>query len=78
MRSSAITGIRNKNGTEAIKDILRVCDAFRDQVMPSMGVEILDGKTQGESGAAGSWRSCAPKEDTLDEKKKNVMSSLTG
>ena len=78
VRSSAITGIRNKNGTEAIKDILRMCDAFRDQVMPSMGVEILDGKTQGESGAAGSWRSCAPKEDTLDEKKKNVMSSLTG
>ena len=68
IRSSAISGIRNNDGTEAIKNILRICDAFRDQVMPSMGIEILDGKTQGDSGAAGSWRSCAPKEHTADEK----------
>ena len=68
IRSSAISGIRNNDGTEAIKNILRICDAFRDQVMPSMGIEILDGKTQGDSGAAGSWRNCAPKEDTSDEK----------
>lgn len=56
VRSSAISGIRNKNGLSSAKEVLRLCDELRDDIMPSFGVEILDSKSS--SGVdAGGWRS---------------------
>jgi hypothetical protein len=62
VRLLAITGIRNKNGMPAAKEVLRLCDELRDDVMPSFGVEVLDGKTG--SDYAGGWRNCSPRERT--------------
>ena len=61
VRSSAICGIRNENGKSALKEILRLSDKFRDEIMPSLGVEILDRKSSDKNGG-GNWRNCSPKE----------------
>lgn len=71
VRASAINEIKNKDGVPATKEVLRLCDELRDGIMPSHGVEILDGKfnlgeeTAGAGG--GGWRSCSPR-DNSDKK----------
>mmetsp|Transcript_11183 Transcript_11183/g.23532 ORF Transcript_11183/g.23532 Transcript_11183/m.23532 type:complete len:718 (-) Transcript_11183:24-2177(-) len=62
VRSSAIGGLRKKDGIAAVKEILGLCDEMRDYVFPSLGVEILDGKVgdDGRSGG-GEWRYCSPR-----------------
>jgi cysteinyl-tRNA synthetase len=65
IRSSAINGMKNKDGLSAVKEVLRLCDELRDGIMPSHGVEILDGKSGEDTG--GGWRSCSPR-DNLNKK----------
>ena len=48
MRLSAIAGIRNKDRMPAAKKVLWLCNELRDDVMPTFGVEVLDGKTGGD------------------------------
>ncbi|KAL7486175.1 hypothetical protein ACHAW6_012825, partial [Cyclotella cf. meneghiniana] len=62
VRTAAINGIRNKDGMPAAKDILHLCDELRDEIMPSLGVEILDGKADDREGDTGGWRNCSPRE----------------
>jgi cysteinyl-tRNA synthetase len=50
--------------TENMKQILRLCDEYRDTVFPSLGVELLDGKVDtisAEEGSSRPWRFCVPK-----------------
>ncbi|KAL7466496.1 hypothetical protein ACHAXS_006794 [Conticribra weissflogii] len=62
IRSSAIGGLRKKDGIAAAKEILGLCDEMRDSIFPSLGVEILDGKVNddGKNGGGG-WRYCSPR-----------------
>lgn len=61
VRTSSIDGIRNKDGMSAVKEALRFCDELRDNIMPSLGVEILNCKADASEGDASSWRNCSPK-----------------
>ena len=65
VRSTAISGIRKKDGIAASKEILSLCDEMRDVTFPSLGVEILDGKVEGGD-VTGGWRHCSIR----DRKKK--------
>ena len=67
VRSSAISGIRNEAGTSSLKEILRLCDELRDEIMPSLGVEISDRKSnENNEDEGGNWRSCSPKQRSTD------------
>ncbi|KAL3801415.1 hypothetical protein HJC23_007025, partial [Cyclotella cryptica] len=68
VRTSAIDGIRNKDGMSAVKDVLRLCDELRDDIMPSLGVEVLDGKAGAAEGETGAWRNSSPRERSADKR----------
>lgn len=67
VRTSSIDGIRNKDGMSAVKEALRFCDELRDNIMPSLGVEILNCKADASEGDTSSWRNCSPKSRSSDK-----------
>lgn len=67
VRFYAIDGIRNKDGISAAKDILRLCDEVRDEVLPDLEVKILDGKSDAEDEESfGGWISCPPRDGSTE------------
>jgi len=71
VRSAALSVMRKKkDGIDAAKEILQLCDEMRDDTFPRIGIEILDGKVvaagsteEGEEvGANRGWRHCSPRE----------------
>lgn len=68
VRTAALGAVRKKmDSSDAVKDILKLCDEMRDGTFPKLGVEILDGKVAVETAkdAGGNtnrgWRHCSPR-----------------
>lgn len=76
IRTLALNGIKGSTGThdadelqklkQSLKDILDVCDRARDANLPSLGVEVFDGKSEE---TAMTWRWCTPRKENAAEKK---------
>lgn len=70
IRSASLNGIRSKDTMAAAKEVLGLCDELRDDILPSLGVELLDGKVAKGVNSNRAWRRCShrasariPKED---------------
>ena len=67
IRATTINGMRSKDTMNAAKEVLRLCDELRDDVLPPLGVELVDGKAvesiegnNDDGGKRGGWRRCSP------------------
>ena len=66
VRSATLNGLRSKDTMAAAKEVLGLCDQLRDDTLPSLGVELLDGKVaSGEDDSRG-WRRCSPREKSIE------------
>jgi cysteinyl-tRNA synthetase len=62
VRKYALDNVRNDGGSSLNgKEILRLCDEARDDILPSMGLELNDDKIEGDS-TDSNWRFCLPRE----------------
>lgn len=71
VRSTALNAIRQKEyggSIDALKDILGLCDKLRDDIFPTLGIEILDDKVamkeDGDTSSKRGWRHCPPRGST--------------
>mmetsp|Transcript_26036 Transcript_26036/g.44241 ORF Transcript_26036/g.44241 Transcript_26036/m.44241 type:complete len:734 (-) Transcript_26036:114-2315(-) len=62
IRSATLNGIRSKDTMAAAKEVLGLCDELRDDVLPSLGVELVDGKVTNGVGDNRAWRRCSPRD----------------
>ena len=67
IRATTINGMRSKDTMNAAKEVLRLCDELRDNILPPLGVELVDGKaaesiegSNDNGGKRGGWRRCSP------------------
>lgn len=67
IRTTTINGMRSKDTMNAAKEVLRLCDELRDDILPALGVELVDSKAVksiegGDDGGGkrGGWRRCSP------------------
>ena len=67
IRATTINGMRSKDTMNAAKEVLRLCDELRDDILPPLGVELVDGKAvesiegnNDDGGKRGGWRRCSP------------------
>jgi len=67
IRATTINGMRSKDTMNAAKEVLRLCDELRDDILPPLGVELVDGKAvesiegnNNDGGKRGGWRRCSP------------------
>lgn len=61
IRSASLNGIRSKDTMAAAKEVLGLCDELRDDILPSLGVELLDGKVAKGVDNNRAWRRCSPR-----------------
>jgi cysteinyl-tRNA synthetase len=62
VRKYALDDVRNDGGSSLnAKEILRLCDEARDDILPSIGLELNDDKIEGDS-TESNWRFCLPRE----------------
>jgi cysteinyl-tRNA synthetase len=64
VRKYALDDIRNEISTPNTKEILRLCDEARDDILPSIGLELNDDKIEHASDEVmveSSWRFCVPR-----------------
>jgi len=61
IRSTSLNGIRSKDTMAAAKEILGLCDELRDDILPSLGVELVDGKAAKGVDHNRAWRRCSPR-----------------
>lgn len=54
VRDVALASTDGGSSVESISEILRLCDVARDQALPSIGVQVMDGDPEK------SWRYCLP------------------
>ena len=62
IREATLNGIRSKDTMSAAKDVLGLCDELRDDILPSLGVELVDGKVANEVDDNRAWRRCSPRD----------------
>ncbi|KAL7493408.1 hypothetical protein ACHAWT_002436 [Skeletonema menzelii] len=62
IRAATLNGIRSKDTLSAAKDVLGLCDELRDDILPSLGVELVDGKAANEVDNNRAWRRCSPRD----------------
>ena len=60
VRKSALEDIRNGSSSACTKEILRLCDEARDDILPSIGLELNDDKIGDACDKEASWRFCLP------------------
>jgi cysteinyl-tRNA synthetase len=66
IRDAALSHVQEQATSALAKEILGVCDEARDRILPSIGLQLVDGKAEEESGYA--WRFCIPRvEDTASQ-----------
>lgn len=59
VRQAAIADLKNNKAQhQSAHEIMRLCDDARDNIFPRLGVELLDGKVQSDSGSM--WKFCVP------------------
>ena len=67
VRQLALEDARNKCASENMNEILTLCDALRDDVLPEMGIEVSDGRSErGEQQEVSKWRFCFPRSSNGD------------
>lgn len=66
IRKAALSDIGDKAATDNVREILNLCDGIRKEVLPSMGLELLDEKVDDDSPAAAGWRFIVPKKVVLE------------
>jgi len=70
VRRNALKDIREGTATSSTNEILRLCDEARDDVLPSIGLELNDDKIDDDTGDdEASWRFCLPREKTTTDMK---------
>jgi len=62
IRSATLNGIRSKDTMAAAKEVLGLCDELRDDILPSLGVELVDGKVANGVDSNRAWRRCSPRD----------------
>jgi cysteinyl-tRNA synthetase len=67
VRHAALGDAKDGVATDRMKQILDFCDNVRDLDLPKIGVELLDGKAEGDNDG---WRKCLPKSDMNDQSSK--------
>jgi cysteinyl-tRNA synthetase len=61
VRSATLKGLRSKDTTTAANEVLELCDKLRDDIFPSLGVELVDGKVADVIDGKRAWRRCSPR-----------------
>ena len=64
VREEALSSVKDGSSNDALKQILKMCDEMRDRTLPSLGLELLDGK---EDNHQQQWRFCIPKEPSNND-----------
>lgn len=64
IRQTALVDAKAGVATENMKRILNICDDVRDNQLPKLGIQLLDGKVEGDDD---SWTICLPKSDKHDK-----------
>lgn len=77
VRKYALGDVRNDGGSSLnAKEILRLCDEARDDILPSIGLELNDVKIEGDS-TESNWRFCLPRErKTASKSETSTVSSV--
>ena len=67
IRSATLNGIRSKDTLDAAKEVLELCDELRDDILPSLGVELVDNKVANrvDDNDNRVWRLCSPRDDGI-------------
>jgi len=60
IRSATLNGLRSKDTMAAAKEVLKLCDELRDDILPSLGVELVDGKVANGVDNKRTWRWRSP------------------
>lgn len=69
IRSATLNGMRTNDTMNTAKEVLKLCDELRDDILPSLGVELVDGKVGDGEGNKRTWRHCSPRNRIAEEKK---------
>ena len=74
VRTVAVADLKERASTQGSRDtcvgareILRLSDDLRDNVLPSIGVELIDAKVGEEASIESSWKFCLPRSSTEEE-----------
>ena len=81
VRRIALASVQGKHSSDSANtEILELCDSLRDETLPSLGVELMDGKVagMGDNGGASckgtGWQYCIPRQPSPREPSEKVSS----